>query len=93
MNKCLRKITKNMAIFPTRLLYMLKKFAGLGMRKISDICMAAKWSELHRAEQADDETRAAGDNLLMRKFRASGAALTRHQGGYINHSMSKDTGW
>ena len=93
VNKCLRKITKNMACFPTRLLYMLKKDAGLGMKKISDICMAAKWSELHRAEQADEETKAAGDNLLMRKFRASGAALGRQQGVYINHSMSKDKGW
>ena len=54
---------------------MLKKDAGLGMKKISDIYMAAKWSELHRAEQADAETKAAGDNLLMRKFRVSGAAL------------------
>ena len=93
VNKCLRKVTKNMASFPTRMLYMLKKDAGLGMKRISDVCMSAKWSELHRAELADSETQAAGDNLLMRKFRASGAALVRNQGGYINHNMSKDKGW
>ena len=63
------------------------------MKRVSYVCMSAKWSELHRAELADSETQAAGDNLLMRKFRASGAALVRHQGGYINHNMSKDKGW
>jgi hypothetical protein len=93
VNKCLRKITKNMDSFPTRLLYMQKKDAGLGMKKISDVCMSAKWSELHRAEQGDIVTKAAGDNLLLRKFRACGAALVRNQGGYINHEMSKDKGW
>ena len=37
VNKCLRKITKNMDSFPTRLLYMQKKDAGLEMKKISDV--------------------------------------------------------
>ena len=45
-----------------------------------------------RAEQGDSVTKAAGDNLLLRKFRASGAAMVRNQGGYINHEMSKDKG-
>ena len=37
--------------------------------------------------------KSAGDNLLLRKFRASGTAMVRNKGGYINHEMSKDKEW
>ena len=74
--------------FPTRLMYMQKNDAGLGMKKISDVCMSAKWSELHRAEQGDSVTKAAGDNLLLRKFRASGGS-DGEESGWLHQSRDE----
>ena len=48
-----RNITKNMASFPTLLLYLATQIGGLDLPRLSDNLQIKKWQMIHRLLQSD----------------------------------------
>ena len=83
INKLLRKLTKNLPGFPTRLLYMEICEAGLGYRRFSDEIQQRKWNNFVSGMTQDGATKAAYEGLLLRASRLTGLRLLPQQGGDI----------
>jgi hypothetical protein len=71
----LRKVTFNLPSHPNRLLYMKRSDGGLQLKKLSDQCMLAKYSLIHRSLHADPATHDCVNNLLLRCARRTGRGI------------------
>jgi hypothetical protein len=79
-----RIMTKNMASFPTLLLYVPANLGGLGLPRLSDIAQQEKWQMLHRLLRADPATQAAAWYFIETAIIASSTQAPAHASTRIN---------
>ena len=69
VQQLLRRRTNDMTSFPTKLLYMPRKMAGLGLKCPTDIITPTKMSLIHRAQLQSDDAANVAMGLIMRPQR------------------------
>ena len=67
-----RIITKNMASFPTLLLYLATQMGGLGLPRFSDNLQLEKWQMIHRLLKADPGSQATAWYFIESSIRTAG---------------------
>ena len=86
VNQLCRRITKNMATFPTRLLYSDCKRGGLGLRRLSDEIQQRKLNKFVNGMYQDRDIRDAYESHMTRMMRCRGLRVLSGQGGPVASS-------
>jgi hypothetical protein len=82
-SRAYRKVTRNMASFPTELIYMEKRDGGLGFPNFVDRVMASQWSMLVRAVRWQGGVRDAAEGLMERTLREKGGGTSWGRESYV----------
>ena len=88
LNKLFRRLSGNMATFPTQLLYLPPSMGGLGLPRLSTYINTRKWCMAQRALTQDDNTAQAVHGLLDRAARYCGSPVAPGQPTGISPTTS-----
>ena len=87
IQKLLRKPSNNMTSFPTELLYITKRMAGLGFKRPTDIVTTSKLAIVYRAQLQPTDVANIAAGVLMGPQRHQQPHRCRFQGGPLTSPM------
>jgi exonuclease III len=73
--ECIRAATKNMTSFPEALIFLPRRYAGLGFDSLADLCQLRKYSLMVRMLQMGGRSAHAMSGMLGRSLRDDGVPL------------------